>query len=92
MATKLNSARPPRVPAIVGLAVAVALLSLPHAANADDLNNVNARRTYQPSPPIKDCTPINSRFGYYGNPWCTEAEQQRWDRWVARREISSEKR
>lgn len=20
--------------------------------------------------PKRDCTPINGRFGYYGNPWC----------------------
>ncbi len=36
-------------------------------------------------PPPKDCTRFNGRFGYYGNPWCTPAEQDRWDRWEARR-------
>jgi len=36
-------------------------------------------------PPIKDCTRLNGRWGYYGNPWCTPAEQLRWDRWDARR-------
>ncbi len=30
--------------------------------------------------PVKDCTRINGRWGYYGNPWCTKAEQQQWDR------------
>jgi len=34
---------------------------------------------------IRDCTRINGRWGYYGNPWCTLAEQLRWDRWDARR-------
>jgi hypothetical protein len=33
----------------------------------------------------KDCTRINGRWGYYGNPWCTRAEQLRWDRWDAAR-------
>jgi hypothetical protein len=37
------------------------------------------------SAPVKDCTRFNARFGYYGNPWCTTAEQQRWDRWEANR-------
>jgi hypothetical protein len=35
--------------------------------------------------PLKDCTRLNGRWGYYGNPWCTEAEQARFDRWDARR-------
>ena len=35
--------------------------------------------------PVKDCTRLNARIGYYANPWCTAAEQERWDRWEARR-------
>jgi len=35
--------------------------------------------------PAKDCTRFNGRFGYYGNPWCSPAEQDRWDRWEAAR-------
>jgi hypothetical protein len=35
--------------------------------------------------PLKDCTRLNGRWGYYGNPWCTPAEQLRWDRWDAQR-------
>jgi hypothetical protein len=35
--------------------------------------------------PVKDCTRINGRWGYYGNPWCSPAEQYRWDRAEARR-------
>ena len=44
-------------------------------------------RKYAPtiSAPIKDCTRINGRWGYYGNPWCTKAEQALWDRAEARR-------
>lgn len=37
-----------------------------------------------PSPGLKDCTRFNGRSGYYGNPWCNDAEQLRWDRWEAR--------
>jgi hypothetical protein len=36
-------------------------------------------------PPLKDCTRLNGRVGYYGNPWCSPDEQLRWDRWDARR-------
>ena len=37
------------------------------------------------APPVKDCTRVNGRWGYYGNPWCSPAEQYRWDRAEARR-------
>ncbi len=43
-----------------------------------------ARRLY-PDAPLKDCTRLNGRWGYYGNPWCTPSDQLRWDRWDARR-------
>lgn len=33
----------------------------------------------------KDCTRFNGRWGYYGNPWCTPAQQRAFDRWDARR-------
>jgi len=36
-------------------------------------------------PVLKDCTRVNGRFGYYGNPWCTPAEQKAWDRATSRR-------
>jgi hypothetical protein len=44
-------------------------------------------RKYAPtaSTPIKDCTRFNGNWGYYGNPWCTKAEQVLWDRAEARR-------
>jgi hypothetical protein len=38
-----------------------------------------------PPPPLKDCTRVNGRWGYYGNLWCTPAEQLAWDRAEARR-------
>jgi hypothetical protein len=34
---------------------------------------------------VKDCTRLNGRWGYYGNPWCTPAEQLAFDRAEARR-------
>lgn len=33
----------------------------------------------------KDCTRYNGRWGYYGNPWCTPAEQRAFDLWEVRR-------
>lgn len=35
--------------------------------------------------PPKDCTRYNGRWGFYGNPWCTPAEQRAFDLWEARR-------
>lgn len=40
-------------------------------------------RTWQAAP-VKDCTRLNGRWGYYGNPWCTKAEQDAWDRATSR--------
>ncbi len=40
-------------------------------------------RNWQPAP-VKDCTRLNGRWGYYGNPWCTKAEQDAWDRATSR--------
>lgn len=40
---------------------------------------------YRWQAPVKDCTPLNGRYGYYGNPWCSKAEQQQWDRATSRR-------
>ncbi|MEO8422019.1 MAG: hypothetical protein ABI457_12580 [Hyphomicrobium sp.] len=42
-----------------------------------------AVRAYQA--PVKDCTRLNGRWGYYGNPWCSPAEQHAFDRAEARR-------
>jgi hypothetical protein len=63
----------------VGLVAFLTAILATSAANAD-----KARR-YNTDPPIKDCTRINGRWGFYGNFWCTPAEQLRWDRWQARR-------
>ena len=29
-----------------------------------------SKRVKAAHPVERDCTPINGRFGYYGNPWC----------------------
>jgi hypothetical protein len=64
---------------IIGIAIIVIIAALGGAAEAD-----KARRLYAEAP-LKDCTRLNGRWGYYGNPWCTPAEQLRWDRWDTRR-------
>jgi hypothetical protein len=28
----------------------------------------------------RDCTPINGRYGYYGNPWCDTGSYRQEDR------------
>ncbi len=52
-------------------------------ANANDAAYQGQRKAVREAP-IKDCTRLNGRFGYYGNPWCTPEEQARWDKWSAR--------
>lgn len=92
MATKLTSVRSLRAPMIAGLTVAAALIPFSNAASADNSSSTAARRAEQLSPPIKDCTRLNGHYGYYGNPWCTEAEQLLFDRWSARNQVASDKR
>lgn len=61
-------------------AAVLALSLLPAAADAG-----RKQRQGWNDVPLKDCTRLNGRNGYYGNPWCTPAEQKRWDRWQAQR-------
>lgn len=68
----------------VMLTVVFATLLLVPASLAEG-KRVKPSRAADTSAPVKDCTRFNGRFGYYGNPWCTPAEQQRWDRWEAGR-------
>lgn len=48
-------------------AVAVASFSL--AANVD-AGSSHKRKAQKREYVERDCTPINGRYGYYGNPWC----------------------
>ena len=43
-------------------------LFLTFAASAGARRNNAGPAKYQAAEP--DCTPINGRYGYYGNPWC----------------------
>jgi hypothetical protein len=56
------------------------------ASGAGEYRNYKSSRGYVKAAPIKDCTPFNGRWGYYGNPWCTPREQAAWDRWSANRQ------
>jgi hypothetical protein len=68
-----------RALACIALVLAITAAS-PLAAEA------GGRKSARPlPPPLKDCTPLNGRWGYYGNPWCTKAEQAAWDRATSRR-------
>lgn len=40
----------------------------------------------------KDCTRYNGRHGFYGNIWCTEAEQRAWDIYTSRHSLSATRR
>lgn len=63
----------------------VALLLVLAASLAAPAESRSRGYARQWQPPVKDCTRINGRWGYYGNPWCSPAEQLRWDRAEARR-------
>ena len=50
---------------MVLLAASPILIGLPASADAKSKLR-HADRTYA----VRDCTPINGFYGYYGNPWC----------------------
>jgi hypothetical protein len=70
-----------------GSAAALMILALALAPQPAIADGAAATRTREAAvrPPVKDCTRVNGRVGYYANPWCTPAEQERWDRWEAAR-------
>jgi hypothetical protein len=61
-----------RVVICIAIAIAVAMLGAPAEAGGKQQRRLEEA-------PLKDCTRFNGRWGYYGNPWCTPAEQLRWD-------------
>jgi hypothetical protein len=67
---------------IVAVVAAAAVLAGPVSAEG---YRVERSRHSVREAPVKDCTRLNGRVGYYGNPWCTPQEQARWDRWEASR-------
>ncbi len=42
------------------------------------------QRSWQSPAPARDCTRLNGRYGYYGNPWCSPAELRAWARATTR--------
>ncbi|MBA2125645.1 hypothetical protein DLM45_05320 [Hyphomicrobium methylovorum] len=51
--------------------VAIAILSLLSGIFAQSASaREDTRGKHRPAPPERECTPINGRYGYYGNPWC----------------------
>jgi len=75
-----------RVCSVLGIvALAAASTAFAAPASAEGWHRAHKSRHDVREAPIKDCTRLNGRWGYYGNPWCTPAEQARWDRWDAER-------
>jgi hypothetical protein len=68
---------------LILLALALAGAGL-HSADAEAGKRTKAP-AWKPAPVVKDCTRLNARFGYYGNPWCSQAEQEAFDRATTRR-------
>lgn len=71
------------------LVFAAAVLTWPTSSLAaggkHSVHDADDRRSSRNAAPLKDCTRLNGRWGYYGNPWCTPAEQRAFDVWEARR-------
>jgi hypothetical protein len=67
--------------AVICIAIAIVAATIPGASTEAR----GKQRGKLAEAPIKDCTRLNGRWGYYGNPWCTPVEQLRWDRWDAQR-------
>ena len=68
-----------------GVLVGLALVAVTGAAEAGNYNyDQKVARKALRDVPVKDCTKYNGRWGYYGNPYCTPEEQERFDRWEAR--------
>ena len=63
----------------------IALMLVVAAISATASEAGSRKRVRSAPPPVKDCTRLNGRWGYYGNPWCTPAEQLTFDRAEARR-------
>lgn len=72
---------------VAAVAAALALVGSTSAASAGSHRTYKAQRDYVRSAPVKDCTRLNGRYGYYGNPWCTPQEQARFDRWSANKRM-----
>ena len=60
-------------------------LPLSGLAHAEGERRQQRARAPEAGTPVKDCTRLNGRYGYYANPWCDAAEQNRFDRWDAAR-------
>ncbi|WP_245279933.1 hypothetical protein [Hyphomicrobium sp. 99] len=57
---------------VIGIAFAVTAVSATSEASANHVavSSKKARHARPVERAERDCTPINGRFGYYGNPWC----------------------
>lgn len=56
-----------------GVVILTAVILASASAAVAGAGRKPARATAQAptqSPAKRDCTPINGRYGYYGNPWC----------------------
>lgn len=72
------------------VALSVIVLAIAVAATSSRADGRGHRTMTRPTDgnlaaPPKDCTRLNGRRGYYGNPWCTPEEQHAFDLWDARR-------
>lgn len=60
------------------------LMAAPTHAGTRKASDVSKLRSNLAGQPVKNCTKVNGRNGYYANPFCTPEEQRRFDIWEAR--------
>jgi hypothetical protein len=57
---------------VVAAFSAGSLLVASAPVSASKARTAQAKHAWQKPKPrrVRDCTPVNGRYGYYGNPWC----------------------
>ncbi len=59
-----------RVPIVLLTAALVAFAYSSPTLAANQPKHSKAKQPWHKPRADRDCTPINGRYGYYGNPWC----------------------
>lgn len=76
-----------RIPVSALLGAGLAMIVMAAPASAD-----HKRTKRAPVPTAeRDCTPINGRYGYYGNPWCDTGSYRMEDIQFREREAAAQR-
>jgi hypothetical protein len=73
------------------LSVVVLVLTAALLAGVAHANAASARKPVRAAAVKRDCTPINGRFGYYGNPWCDTGSYRQEDLQFRQRQVKPQR-